>query len=371
VRRLSTLDVYQRIADFLAGWPLVMLAGLLILALIVLIVRSPRRKKPPTPPEGAHLDPPDDLAPALAGALTAGRVQENQLDATLLDFARRSVIAMEPDDDGLRIHVLQATPDLSDYEQRHFATITEDADSDGIISSHDLGKLRGDYNPTRLALRNDMVARGWFAQDAAHRKPVFILAAISIVVAVIGFVVAAIAQSPVGIGVALALFAVAIAGFAMSAAVPNTTEAGEMAAFPWRTYQESLRRQTRQPSSPVSSPEWLDRLIPLAVALGLSQAFNPLLKAASATGYSPAWLGWPTGANSAAFIPLLGFVSHYDHWQRGLWRWRRSRSVCRKQRRWRRFFDCGAASFFQGEKVLLRPASVWRWRRCDERLRAL
>ncbi|HEY7022199.1 MAG TPA: TPM domain-containing protein [Ktedonobacterales bacterium] len=294
----------QRIAGFLAGWPLISLAGLLILALIVLIVRSPRRKKPPTPPEGAQLDPPDDLAPALAGALATGHVQDTQLDATLLDFARRGVIAMEPDDDGLRIHVLQATPDLSGYEQRLFATITEDADSDGVISSRDLGKLRGDYNPTRLALRDDMVARGWFAQDAAaRRKPLFILAAIAIVVAAISFVIAAIAESPVGIGVALALFAVAIAGFAMSAAVPDTTEAGEMAALPWRTYQESLRRQARQPSSPVSSPEWLDRLMPLAVALGLSQAFNPLLKAASATGYSPAWLGWPTGANSAAFFP--------------------------------------------------------------------
>jgi uncharacterized membrane protein YgcG len=294
----------QRIADFLTGWPLILLAGLLIPALIILIVRSPRRKKPPTPPEGAQLDPPDDLAPALAGALTAGRVQDTQLDATLLDFARRGVIAMEPDDDGLRVHVLQATPELSGYEQRLFTTISEDADSVGIISSRDLGQLRGDYNPARLALRDDMVARGWFAQDAmARRKPVFILAAISIVAAAIGFVIAAIAESPVGIGVALALFAVAIACFALSAAVPDTTEAGEMAALPWRTYQESLRRQARQPASPVSSPEWLDRLMPLAVALGLSQAFNPLLKAASAAGYSPAWLGWPTGANSAAFFP--------------------------------------------------------------------
>ncbi|HEY7093144.1 MAG TPA: TPM domain-containing protein, partial [Ktedonobacterales bacterium] len=125
---LSPPSAVQRIAHFLAGWPLVTLAGLLILALIVLIVRSPRRKKPPTPPEGAQLDPPDDLAPALAGALAAGHVQDTQLDATLLDLARRGVIAMEPDDGGLRIHVLQATPDLSGYEQRLFATITEDAD---------------------------------------------------------------------------------------------------------------------------------------------------------------------------------------------------------------------------------------------------
>jgi uncharacterized membrane protein YgcG len=294
----------QRIADWLAGWPLISLAGLLILTLIVLIVRSPRRKKPPKTPEGQRLDPPDELAPALAGALAAGRVQDIQLDATLLDLARRGVIAMQPDDDkALRIRVLQTEPDLKGFERELFATITDDADSDGIIPSRDLGRLRGDYNQARLALRDDMIARGWFAQDAARRKPIFILTAISVFVSASGFVIAAIAKSPVGIGASLALFAVAIASFASSAAVPDTTEAGEMAALPWREYQERLRRQARQPSSPVSSPEWLDRLMPLAVALGLTQAFTPLLKAASATGYSPAWLGWPTGANSAAFFP--------------------------------------------------------------------
>jgi uncharacterized protein (TIGR04222 family) len=295
----------QRVSDFLAGWPLIALASLLILALAALIVRSRRwRKKPPAPPVSSDLAPPDDLAPALAGALTAGKVADPQLEATLLDLARRGAIAMEPDGDKLGIRILQLTPNLSGYEERLFATLQEVAGPEGAIPASRIARLRARFNPTRDALRDDLVTRGWFAQDAAsRRRPLYILATIAVIVASIGLVVAAIAESPVGIGVALALFAAAMAGYGFGAAVPDTTAEGEVAAVPWRTYRAGLRAAVKRKDSTFATPDWLDRLMPLVVALGLGQTFNPLLKAASATGYSPAWLGWPTGSNSAAFFP--------------------------------------------------------------------
>jgi hypothetical protein len=94
-----------------------------------------------------------------------------------------------------------------------------------------------------------------------------------------------------------------MAGYAFGASVTDTTDEGEMAAAPWRTYQTGLREAVKREDTAFATPEWLDRLMPLVIALGLGQTFNPLLKAASATGYSPAWLGWPAGANSAAFFP--------------------------------------------------------------------
>jgi uncharacterized protein (TIGR04222 family) len=295
----------QRVAVFLAGWPLVTLAGLLILALVALIVRSRRwRRKPLAPPGSSDLTPPDDLAPALAGALTSGKLADTQLEATLLDLARRGVIAMEPDRDKLGIRILQTAPNLSGYEERLFGALQDVAGPEGVISATRIARLRAGFNPTRDALRDDLVARGWFAQDAAsRRRPLYILATISVIVASIGFVVAAIAESPVGIGASLALFAVAMAGYGFGAAVPDTTEEGEMAAAPWRTFQAGLRESVKREDAALATPEWLDRLMPLVIALGLGQAFNPLLKAASATGYSPVWLGWPAGANSAAFFP--------------------------------------------------------------------
>jgi len=124
----------QQAADFLAGWPLITLAGLFILALATLIVHSRRwRKKPPTPPGSSDLTPSEDLTPALAGALTSGKIADTHLEATLLDLARRGVIAMEPDGDQLGVRILQPEPDLRGYERRLFTTIAEDAGPDGMI----------------------------------------------------------------------------------------------------------------------------------------------------------------------------------------------------------------------------------------------
>jgi uncharacterized membrane protein YgcG len=299
----------QRATEFLAGWPLVALAGLLILALLALlalIVRSRRwRKKPLAPPGSADLAPPDDLAPALAGALTVGRMQDAQLEATLLDLARRGEIAMEPAGRHLlQIRILQDAPGLSGYEEQLFTTMRDVAGPEGVIPAIRISRLRAAFNPTRLALRDDLVARGWFAKNAAsRRRPLYILATISLIVAAIGFVLAAIARSPVGIGAPIALFAVAMAGYGFGAAVPDTTDEGELAAGPWRTYQTGVYEAVKRKDTTFATPDWLDRLMPLVVALGLGQAFNPLLKAASAAGYAPAWLGWPAGANSAAFFP--------------------------------------------------------------------
>jgi uncharacterized protein (TIGR04222 family) len=295
----------QRIAS-LVGWPLGALAGLLILALLALIVRSRRwRKKPSTPPGSADFAPPVDLAPALAGALTVGRVRDAQLEATLLDLARRGVIAMEPDGTHLlQIRILQATPSLSGYEAQLFATLLEFAGPEGVIPAIRVPRLRAAFNPTREALRDDLVARGWFAKNAAsRRRPLFILATISVIVAAIGFVLAAIAESAGGIAPAIALFAVALAGYGFGAAVPDTSEEGELAAGPWRTYQAGLFEAAKRKNTAFATPEWLDHLMPLVVGLGLGQVFDPALRAASAAGYAPAWLGWPAGSDAGVFFP--------------------------------------------------------------------
>jgi uncharacterized protein (TIGR04222 family) len=296
----------QQVVEFLAGWPLVTLAGLLILALVALSVRSRRwRKKPPAPPGSSDFTPPDDLAPALAGALTVGKVQDAQLEATLLDLARRGVIAMEPDGKHLlQIHILQDAPSLSGYEKQLFATMREVAGPEGVISALRVPRLRAAFNPTRQALRDDLVAHGWFANNAAaRRRPLYILATISVIVAAIGLTLAAIAESAIGVVAPIALFAVAIAGYGFGAAVPDTTEEGELTAGPWRSYQAGLFAAVKRKDATFATPDWLDRLMPLVVALGLGQAFNPLLKAASAAGYAPVWLGWPAGNDASAFFP--------------------------------------------------------------------
>ena len=76
-----------------------------------------------------------------------------------------------------------------------------------------------------------------------------------------------------------------------------------MAALPWRTYRATVKAMAKQKTAQLYTPEWLDRLMPLAIALGLGRTCNPLLKAASAAGYAPAWLGWPSNDEGADFFP--------------------------------------------------------------------
>jgi uncharacterized membrane protein YgcG len=222
---------------------------------------------------------------------------------------------MEPDDDEtLRIQVLESTPDLKGYERQLFGAITGVAGDDGVIPAQDVFKLRVEYNATREALREELVARGWFASEITTQAPRLMdrlrelgplnkLATVAIAVAVVTFVVAAIAQSMLATGVSIVLFVVALASFGFAASTPDTTETGEMAALPWRAYRANLKTQAKQRNSSLIIPQWLDSQMPLAIALGLGRAFNPLLKAASAAGYSPAWLGWPSDDEGVDFFP--------------------------------------------------------------------
>ena len=191
--------------------------------------------------------------------------------------------------------------------------------TDGVIPARDVLKLRVEYNATREALREELVARGWFAPEVTTQAsrlrdrlrelgPLNKLATVAIAVAVVSFIVAAIAQSMLATGVSIMLFVVALASYGFAASTPDTTEAGEMAALPWRAYRANLKAQAKQRTSSLIIPEWLDRQMPLVIALGLGQAFNPLLKAASAAGYAPAWLGWPSNDEGVDFFPYWSSI---------------------------------------------------------------
>jgi uncharacterized membrane protein YgcG len=222
---------------------------------------------------------------------------------------------MEPDDGhALGIRILQTAPDLMGYERQLFGTITDAAGDDGVIPAREVLKLRVEYSATREVLREDLVARGWFTPEVTMKGPRLMdrlreleplnkLATIAVVAAVIIFIVAAMAQSMLATGVSIVLFVVALASYGFAASIPDTTDAGEMAALPWRAYRANLKTQAKQRNSSLIMPEWLDHQMLLVIALGLGQTFNPLLKMASAAGYAPAWLGWPSNDEGVDFFP--------------------------------------------------------------------
>src|SRR5262249_19989237 len=109
---------YRTAAAAIGRLPFNFLAALYAGVVALLLVRLARR----APLGGeAGLQPlvaPNDLPPAMAGALLTGRVSDTQIEATILDFARRGLLVMEPTGkDRVAVRLLGDGKGLTGYEQ--------------------------------------------------------------------------------------------------------------------------------------------------------------------------------------------------------------------------------------------------------------
>jgi uncharacterized membrane protein YgcG len=306
----------ERIAADLSRGPLSALniANLVLAACATVYVLRRVRQQPPRPsmPSPAPTTvPPGDEPPALAGALVSGAVGDPQIVGTILDLARRGLLAIEPEgqkrkvrvrllttgsapsvaDEGVAGDDRQATRSdraLNDFEQRLLASFAAEADQDGIVSSKRLGKVPSHWKPVRGALLADLTTRGWFDPAASdRRKPLYIVGAVLLLLAVIAAIIAIVGKQGWGaLGVGL-LVAAALFAFIAALRIPNTTATGTLAAVPWHGYRRGLKSIGKRLDMTLN----LDDAMPYAVALNAAGALDKRLKVASKEGYAPAWLG--------------------------------------------------------------------------------
>ncbi|HEX6123207.1 MAG TPA: TPM domain-containing protein [Ktedonobacterales bacterium] len=297
--------VAQRAAAWIGRVPFNVLALLFALGVLMLAGRAPRRTKV-TMPESLHAAPPGDLPPALAGALAAGRLHEDQLEATILDFAHRGLLTIEPvAKDKVHARLLGSASGLTRYEMAVWRALERAADADGIVTADRLAEVRTNWAPATTALRSELLRRGWYDTHAGERRtPLYLAGSLGILLAVLGIILAILAgEGWALLGVAL-FTALAVVAFVRAARVPDTTEEGERAALPWREYQRSLKA-----GLPLgASDNQLDVALPYAVAMGVSGAVNSRLVAASANGYSPSWLTRRQDEGHE------GYVHFYPYW---------------------------------------------------------
>jgi len=281
----------QQVAIFLTGLPLLALSLLLALLTAILALRA-RRPRPPLPPTGTTT-PPGDLAPALVGALVSGRVGDNQMVATLLDLARRGILAIEPA--GKRkaqMHLLEAGSPREGYEEELYRQVRDSADVAGIVSPGRLGRLRTKWGRAEDALKRELVACGWYDPSVSRRRsPLYLTASAALVLSIVGFLVAVILQAPFSLIGTLVLFASSIVAYSIGASIPNTSAAGEEVAMPWRSHMEALKRAGREAALGADLPALLDAAVPYALASGSIKSLGKLLKEARKQGYAPLWLG--------------------------------------------------------------------------------
>jgi uncharacterized membrane protein YgcG len=297
-------SAFQRAAGQVAGLPLNALAILATLGATFLAARSWRGRTTPASPGAATLTRPGDLAPPLAGALVARRINAPQLaEATLLDLARRGALVVEPADHrSARVRPLDSSILATNHEQQLWSALAASTDADGTVSSNALGKLRSNLGNFQSALQSELVARGWYDPAAgARRRPAYIAGSAALVASALAIIITIVGQQFWGF-LATGLFLVSgIALLSVGYSLPETTAQGERAAAPWHAYRAGLEQAARDPNHSLD----LDAILPDATALGLIGKFDKRLKEASNAGYAPAWfVRTGTADANVAFYPI-------------------------------------------------------------------
>lgn len=292
------------------GWPFNILA-LLLVVFGVLLLRHHPGKRQPIPddilPEKGNT-PPNDLPPALAGALVAGHVRDDQIEGTVFDFARRKMLALEPaEHNQMQIKLLTSGAHLTGYEAKVWESLASHADGSKIIPNSQLINVRGQWYMARAALQGELVGRGWFDENvAARRQPYYLFGGVCLGLAALGVLLAFIGLNGWALFGALALLVIGIITLSGGAAILDTTDAGEEAALPWRAFSQRL--SLNQQLGKIETDE-LDMLLPYAIALGISYVLTPQLQTASDQGYAPGWFVPGRYYNRA-----LGFYPYWLAW---------------------------------------------------------
>jgi uncharacterized membrane protein YgcG len=294
----------QRTAGELARIPLNLFAFLATLGAVFLAIRVWQARPHPAPTSTPTLTRPDDLPPALAGALVARRINTAQLaEATLLDLGRRGALVVESAGRrAAQIRPLDSSVLTTGPEQQLWTALAGATDTDGTISSKRLGKLLANPADFKDTLRADLLARGWYDPDAGSRRlRPYIAGTVALLAAAICAIVASIGQEPWGLIAVGLLLVSGIVLLAVGYALPETTAPGERAATPWHAYRTGLEQAARDPSCPLD----LDAILPDAAALGIIAKLDKRLKEASNAGYAPAWFARSGAPNTyASFYPI-------------------------------------------------------------------
>lgn len=245
-------------------------------------------------PIATTTSPPNDLPPALAGALVAGRVNDAQIEGTMLDLARRGALSIEPaGEKKAQIRLLDASVPRTAVERALWASLETRA-VDGVIEGSNLAKVRSDWGPAKTALNQELELRGWFDPNASGRRlPGYLAATALLILAIVAFIISIVGQQPWGfVGVTILGLGGLIA-LIVAYSIPSTTRAGEAEAQPWKSYKAGIKAARSDRLLNVNLN--LDTTMPYAVAMGEHRALDRHLKQASESGYDPAWLGPAVG----------------------------------------------------------------------------
>lgn len=252
--------------------------------------------------------PPDQRSPAEVGALVNGKITDAVVEGTLLDFARRGMLAIEPQGrKDIQIHLLGPKDLRGKYEETVWDMLTVRANPiNDTLDRRALGKFRENVSVATGALRKELEAAGLYDPNASGRRvPLYLASAVGFILTMGVFILGAAAEQPWAFLGAGLLAIATLFLFITALSLPDTTAMGEAAAAPWRGYRDGIKAARRDQAAVLD----LDEVMPYAAAMGITGDLDKRLKSASETGYEPLWLGRLPGERTAVW-----YGGFYPYW---------------------------------------------------------
>jgi hypothetical protein len=311
-------------------------AGFVLVIGVILVFALWQNYDSPPGHTGARWEsmiPPDQAAPAIAGALMAnGRPHLEHAMAALFSLAERGVIAIREEARGtfgnrnFTIERVRAGSALPVHEQAALDVLFEGSSANGATVS--LSKARRlftrphNWRRFKTAVLQELAEAQMLdgGRQASRRRNQILAIALFILTALAVIVCAVMAEEQGGgpFLIPLALGLVAIGVTIMSAAQTPLSNEGVRRAERWRAFQKHIKDPQEIEPRWGASGSAEARILPFAVALGLAAAWSKYLKKRSLD--TPAWFhaasGLDSGHSFAAFVATGGAGAH-GHSQAG------------------------------------------------------
>jgi uncharacterized membrane protein YgcG len=266
-------------------WASAALAALAAIACMLLFQRRQTIQHDPLPPSTMR---PEQLIPAVAGALVAGGApQASAFPATVLDPATRGALRIEPESEGgtfsrpkIKVRLLDERL-LSAAEERIVWDALQRRAELGVVSSKNLPRAASDDSSLKQRVSATMRERDWLDSHAGKpRTGLFVIGLLALAAALGTFIVTTAAGGGQGfIGVGLLVVA-GILAFGLYGNYSGLSRTGQMAALRWRAYRDGLKQAAKSNTLPIN----FDDVLADAVAFNLGSAVDGRMKSAVEEG---------------------------------------------------------------------------------------
>lgn len=298
-----------------AGWWAVSGAGLtaVIVALLIGAARPQLQTRQPSD-SATRYEPPNDLPPALAGALSQATVTWPHALGALFDLAARGVITIEETPrrrwggSDFSIQRRQWPTDLRPHEQGLLTALFETRQGEvEAVSFSQLQRIMSSrqWQKFKDPLEAELKAAGWWSSDRAQaRKRLFGWAVAALALGVIWLLVAGLwLQFTFGAWPLLWLIPWVVGcllAVGLGSSIKPLTDAGAQQSAEWQSFSRYLRAVTRGRQA-AAGPEAFERYLPYAAAFGLLERW---VRYFQKSGWSqpPAWFHALPGTDTSSMV---------------------------------------------------------------------